>query len=149
MVLLAGLLLGACPRCRADSVDITLPAAMTFVVSDLGASTGATQNPTTINYSNLVGSNLRIGIRADAANFTRPAEAGGYIQASLVSWTSSGCGAGGTAYDGYLQQGSYTTVYEGTAASNSFDMTWTLGIITQAVRAGDHTLTATWKLESF
>lgn len=131
-----------------DTVDISLPAAVTFVVGDISASTDAVQNPTQVSYSNFTGTNLRISIKAENADFTRPIEDGGYIHANLVSWTCTGCGPGGTTHNGSLQGGSYVDIYDGTAASNSFDITWTLATITEAVHAGDHSLTSTWKIES-
>jgi hypothetical protein len=132
----------------ADSVDITLPVSVNFIVTDVGSSTAATVNPTQVSYANFDGLNLRMSIKADSAHFTRPVEAGGYIHANLISWTCSGSGPGGTTHNASLQDSSYTAVYDGTAASNSFDMTWSLSVITEAVHAGDHILTGTWKLES-
>lgn len=135
---------------HASSVDITLPVSVTFVIPNVSQDTTGSPNPTTISYSAYTGGTLRISLIADTSDFVRPSGAGGSIPASNILWTVGGLAdpGGGTAYAGTLNSTSYTTIYEGTALANSWDTTWTLSAPGASVRAGIHSLTATWKIES-
>lgn len=133
-----------------NTVQISLPAAVNFFVTNVGAATIGSPGPSPVLFSNLdVRRNrgLRVSVRA-VSNFSPPS--GAAIPASMLSWTVSsavnGFGANGT-----LGTGGFRVVYESFAnvQSGSFDVTWTLGAPGPLVRAGVHTLTMRWRLESF
>lgn len=137
---------------KADSANVTLPASVSFSVSNTGLSTTGTPNPTTAEFSDAIlssGNGIRMGIQADSLNFSRPVEAGGYIPASNVSWTTSSA-VNGTGFPGTLSATAFTLVFQGNADATfgSVNISWTLSAPGSNVRAGIHTLAATWKIES-
>ena len=132
-----------------ESVQITLPAAITFTASTTGAAAG-TPAPTTVTFSNAVlitGRVLRISVMADSASFTGPD--GTSVPSSLVSWTVSNA-SGGTASSGTLSASSYTQVFQSNVltASGGLDIDWTLASVAGVSRAGTHTVNLRWKLEA-
>jgi len=151
--LTAGIVLAAGAPCAAqETVNITLPGAVSFAVINVSTATTGGPNPATITYDSASltsGHYMRISIEADSANFTRPAAAGGSIPAGNVSWTAGGA-TGGTGYGGTLSATMYTRVFDSETdpSVGSANLTWTLAAPGDTVRAGDHTLTATWKIES-
>ena len=139
--------------CAGDSADVSVPATVSFVVLDLDEQTTGSPDPTTISFSNaslMPGGYVTFAIKADAADFTRPIEEGNTIPASAVSWTVGGA-SNGTGSPGTLSESAYTLVFQSNAdaTSGSADITWTLAAVGSGVHAGDHTLSATWKIESF
>lgn len=153
--LLASAILLCGARLWADSCDITVPATVTFTVSNVSSATTGSPNPTTASFSNGVltsGNKLRMSVTTDAVvtSFTRPLGAGAQIAASNVSWTTSNP-VNGTGSNGSLNPPAYTTVYESNvdATSGSVNQTWSLAAPGSAVYAGTHTLTVRWKFESF
>ena len=131
---------------------MTIPTSVSFFVTDVSLSTTGTPNPSTASFTDAVltsGNALRMSIQADATNFTRPVEAGGSIPATNLSWTISGA-TNGQGFAGTLSATGYTKVYESNpdATSGSVNLTWSLAAPGATVRAGAHTLIATWKLES-
>lgn len=139
-------------RCCADSADITVPNAVGFLVTDVSGPTLSTPIETEVSFSNASltpGNSIRFSIKADAANFTRPTEAGGYIPSDKVTWVTTS-DINGAGYAGTLSAAAYTRVFQGNvnATSGSAQVGWTLAPIGGSVFAGDHILTATWKVES-
>lgn len=133
-----------------ETVDITLPANVSFDVVKVNETTEA--NSVTLSYvdANLNSGNyLRISIKANATDFTRPSNAGDYITASSVSWTTSNA-QGGSGVNGTLSSDTYHVVYESIAnpTSGSLSIIWRLAAPGAGIRAGDHTLNGTWKIES-
>lgn len=133
----------------ADSVRITLPAAVSFAVTNVGNSTVGTPNPSAVSFSslNVLATNvLRISVKADA-DFTPPS--GTAIPASKISWTTSSA-TNGTGSNGTLSTSTYTQLFQSnlTKKSGSVNVTWTLGAPGTGIRAGSHVLTLRWKLES-
>lgn len=131
---------------------MTIPASVSFSVTDVTIATGGTPSPATASFEDAVlasGDALRMSIQADATNFTRPVEAGGYIPASNLSWTINGA-TNGQGFAGTLSATAYTEVYESNpdATSGSVNLVWSLAAPGGGVRAGAHMLTATWKIES-
>ena len=142
-------LLFAAGRCWADTVDITLPQAVSFAVADVSGSTSAIENPTTVRYRNGDFEIINIAIQANDEYFTRPTENGGRIAANKVSWTGSYVSGGGELYNGTLTHSYYVSVWTGYGDQDAeFTMSWTLAAPGTSVRAGNHTLTAVWKIES-
>jgi len=134
----------------AESVNISMPASVLFFVTDVGMSTTGSPNPTTVSFESAQldsGKALKISVQADAASFTPPS--GMAIPALNVSWTTSGA-VGGTGSNGTLNASSYNQVYQSFAdpSTGSVNITWTLASPGSGIRAGDHTLTVRWKLES-
>jgi len=150
--LAAGFLFSALGPIGADSANVTMPPSVSFTVTNVNSATTGNPDPTSASYTDAVltsGYSLRMSIQANAADFTRPAPAGGYIQASDVTWSTSGA-SGGTGYPGTMSAAGYARVYQSNpdATSGSVSITWTLAAPGGQVRAGDHILTATWKTES-
>jgi hypothetical protein len=129
----------------------TLPSAVSFNVVDHTAATNSSSETVTINNILLQnGKGLKISLEANAANFTPPT--GGTVTwaASDVSWNAAtwtnGTGAAGT-----LSNTAFNSLV--TSAANAATLSTTGLIFTLAGkdtvdRAGNHTLVATWKLES-
>lgn len=135
---------------QAEQVTITLPASVTFDVSNITIATQGAPNPVKITFSDaslLSAASLRISVRANAPHFTAPG--GNPIPASNVSWTT-GRATGGKGFNGTLSSSTFTPVYESkrNPSSGSVDVRWRLAAPGAGVRAGNHSLTLTWKLES-
>ncbi len=145
-----GLFLFTSAPCPAiDSVDITLPASISFNVTDITKATTGLPSPCIVSYSNYNGgANLRITIQALQDYFTRPTEAGGSIYVNYIGWTAGSPSQGGATYSGQLLDTDNAYVYEGSAVSNSFPLTWTLDPLDPSVCAGMHVLIAKWTIES-
>lgn len=152
--LVAGILVclaGAVPAV-AQTADVDLPAAVSFSVFDVSASSTGSPNPTRLQFTSIdidASQVLRVNVQADAAAFTPPAPGGSTIPASRVSWTTSGA-QGGSGTSGTLSDTAYGQVFESATSVTSaqVDVHWTLGAIGGGVRAGFHDLTLRWKIES-
>ena len=136
---------------RAQSVEVSTPVAVNFVVTDVGQTTSAS-GPATVSLSNIsvpVGNVVRVGIRANTAAFTRPGASGGTIASDKVHWTIGGS-SNGAGWSGQLSSVSFSTVFESTAAATTASVTldFTLSAPGGGILAGDHELVATWKFES-
>jgi hypothetical protein len=73
-----------------ESVRITVPAGVSFNVTNVAANTAA--NPARVDFDTAILlplHRLRISVRADAANFASPSPAGTLIPAGKASWTTS------------------------------------------------------------
>ena len=146
VLVLGGLKVVALPEtCR-----ITLPAAISFAVTNVSASTVGSPSPTAVAFDTAVflpSHALRISVKADS-DFVPPS--GTAIPASRVSWTTSNA-VRGTGVNGTLSTTVYGQVYQSSAnkTSGSVDVTWTLAAPGTPLRAGNHTLTMRWKLETF
>jgi len=134
-----------------ETVDITLPTNVSFYVVKVNKTTET--EPATLSYIDAdlnSGNYLRISIKANAANFTRPSNVGDYIAANSVSWTTSSA-QGGSGVNGTLSSDTYNIVYESNTdpTSGSLSIVWNLAAPGSGIRAGGHTLNCTWKIESF
>ena len=133
------------------TVNITIPASVTFSVTNVNVSTDGTPDPFIISFTDAgrIGPRqaFRISVRAQSSIFTPPA--GSSIPASDVSWTISSA-QGGTGYAGTLSSTAYTVVYQSVndPSSGSVSLVWDLAAPgAGGIRAGNHTLLLTWKLE--
>ncbi|MHB1461835.1 MAG: hypothetical protein ACYC1M_11185 [Armatimonadota bacterium] len=136
----------------AESVDISVPSSIGFYVTDVTMPTTGSPNPTAVSFSNAnlnLGNSLRISIKADTTDFVTPSGGGAAIPAAYVSWTTSGA-VGGTGFNGSLNYLTFTDVFQSVAnpLSGTVDMSWRLAPLPAGIRAGNHTLSITWKLES-
>jgi hypothetical protein len=149
----ATLLVGAAsPAAAQETVSMTIPAGVSFAVTDASAATPGSPAPTVVAFTGGTwpppgGRRFVISIRADAASFTPPA--GGSIPASYVTWTASA--ASGTASGGTLSSSAFSQVYRSptNTPSGSVSVTWELAALTPVsnLRAGNHSLTVRWRLE--
>ena len=133
-----------------ETVSITIPAAVGFAVTNVSAATAGSPASGTVSFSslNVSGGNvLRISVKADG-NFTPPS--GTAIPASRVSWTTSGA-SNGTGSNGTLSTSAYGQLFQSSNGkkSGSVNVSWSLAAPGSGIRAGVHTMTVRWKLESF
>ena len=136
---------------HAETVDITLPAAISFNVFNVNSTTTGSPNPASVSFTNTSldsGRHLKISVAADTANFSTPGS-GTAIPANKISWTTSSP-VGGSGSDGTLSDTAYTTLFTSNAdpSSGSVNVQWSLATLPAGVAAGNHTLTLRWKLES-
>jgi len=147
-VLVLGSLAAAAPP---PSVNVTVPASVSFAVTRVNVSTTGSPNPFTVSYVGAVhftGLAFRISVKAVASSFTPPA--GPSIPASKVSWSIVSA-QNGTGYNGTLSSTAYTIVYQSVVepSSGGVSLTWSLAAPgAGGLRAGNHTLTLTWRLEA-
>jgi hypothetical protein len=132
------------------SVTITIPASVSFSVTDVSAATVGSPNPFHISFNTLVmlpTNTFRISVQANAANFT--SAIGSTIPASNLSWKTSNA-VNGTGVNGTLSAGAFNQVYASNTLvlSGSVDLKWTLAAPGSGVKAVSHSLTITWKLEA-
>lgn len=135
-----------------EQANISVPNEILFDVTNVSANTDATGlavSATTVVLND--GNALRIELKADAANFTPPSGAAVAWAASDVSWDAAAW-TGGTGAAGVLSSAAYTKVADSSANASELSssaVTWTLASKATIDRAGDHTLTSTWKFSSF
>jgi hypothetical protein len=146
--ILAALVLRGPGLSAAETVRVTLPAAISFAVTNVSVSTAGSPSPTALSFSSgtlLATHGLRISVLA-LSNFVPPS--GAAIPAANVSWTTSGA-TNGIGSNGVLSTSAYVELYQGTKAkqSGSVNVTWTLAAPGTPLIAGHHVLTVRWKLE--
>jgi hypothetical protein len=139
------------PAAAQESVRITVPAGVSFAVTNVNADTASAPANVSYNLAILLPlRRLRISVKADTANFTSPPPASGLIPASKAVWTTSNA-SGGTGSSGTLSSAAYGVVYESNVLtlSGAVDVNWTLKAPGAGIRAGAHTLAVRYKVESF
>jgi len=146
---LAAFTLGHTAR-AADSVTVSVPAFLGFNVVDVTRSTPGAPSPFSVMFSDAVlgpGDSIRMSVQANTSDFIPPA--GPAIPVTNVTWTTSNA-VRSTGSSGTLLSDSYSQVLisNPNAASGSVDLAWTLAAPGGGIRAGNHTLTASWKVES-
>lgn len=132
------------------TVTISIPASVSFQVTDIGRPTTGTPAVSTIGFSNAplgAGRVLRVSVQPDAAAFTPPT--GPPIPASLVAWHTLGA-SGGLGSNGTLSALSYVLMHQSDAGitSGHVDVEWRLAPPAAGIRAGSHQLALRWKVES-
>lgn len=132
-----------------DTVTITIPAAVGFAVTNVSAATAGSQASGTVSFANLNaagGHVLRISVKADS-DFIPPG--GTAIPASRVSWTTAAA-SNGVGNNGALSKSAYGQLFQsGNGKKNgSVNVSWSLAAPGAGIRAGVHTLTVRWKIES-
>lgn len=156
--MLAALAWGAThvPVAAQETVTITVPAAVSFAVTDVSQSTAGVPSPVRVSFLSgmlSTGKALRVSVQADTSTFAPPGGAG--IPASRVSWTMLGAN-GGVGSNGTLSASSYGLVFQSNprtlpdvlGLSGYVDLRWTLAAPGTGILAGTHALTVRWKLES-
>jgi len=132
-----------------EDVKITLPAAISFAVTNVSVATAGSPASSSVQFSQLTVNNgrvLRISLKADG-DFVPPG--GAAIPASRVSWTTSAA-SNGVGSNGVLSTSAYNQLFQTSATkkNGSVSVTWTLAAPGSGIRAGMHRLTVRWKLES-
>ena len=147
-ILTLGSLAEAAPT---PQVNVTVPAFVSFAVTNVNVSTTGSPNPFTISFTKADHFNklaFRISVKAVAGSFTPPA--GSSIPASNVSWSIVSA-QNGTGYNGTLSSTAYTIVYQSVLepSRGSVSLTWSLAAPgAGGLRVGDHTLSLSWRLEA-
>lgn len=135
-----------------EQAQVTVPAGITFSVDDVASSTAASAASVTVDNIVLATATkqLKISVQAGAASFTPPVALATTWSASDLSWNAatwtSATGASGT-----LSDAAYTevaTCAADTASCSTTGLVFTLGAKPTVKRAGNHTLSVTWKFES-
>ena len=140
-----------------EQASITVPAGVTFNVTNIAATTNAASQ--TISIQNIVLASatkqLAISLIANAASFTPPVGGATTWSAGDVAWSAPNGGpnawVNATRNNGTLSSGAYTLVATCNADVSSCSTTgfnMTLGPRTTVQRSGAHTLTITWKFEA-
>ena len=134
----------------AQTVTVSVPASVTFNVTNVGADTVGSPAPTRVSFSGLLLLNvLRISIKADAPTFTPPTPSPQSIPSSNVRWTVSNS-SGGSGSNGTVSSAAWTQLFQSAflATNGRVDVTWRLGAPGGGIRAGSHTVTIRYKLEA-
>ncbi len=138
-----------------EQANVSVPVAVAFAVTDVSSNTdaaAASVGATVIVLTNL--NALKISLAGDTADFSKPTGGTNTWAASDVSWdvaTWSNTGVGNAASLS-ATAATYTEVASSSANAASCESTnliFTLAADATVDRAGDHTLAATWKFESF
>jgi hypothetical protein len=130
-------------------VTVTLPAAISFSVTNVSVNTVGSPNPTALSFSNgnFNGTTgLKISVIA-LSDFAPPS--GTAIPAANVSWTTSAA-TNGVGSNGVLSKSAYVQLFLGAhhQQSGGVSVTWTLAAPGTPLVAGNHVLTLRWKLEA-
>ncbi|HYU35265.1 MAG TPA: hypothetical protein VEW48_24190 [Thermoanaerobaculia bacterium] len=137
-----------------EQARVLVPATVNFEVADVAADTDA-DAAASVDITQIAlaaGNQLKVSIASPAAFSTPAAESTATWAASSVSWASTW--TNGTNNDGALTtDSSYTEVATCDedptgAACSTDDLLFTLASDTDVIRAGNHTLTITWKFQS-
>jgi hypothetical protein len=136
-----------------EQARVVVPASVTFAVTNVAVGTPATAASVTIDRIVLATATkqLKISMQASAAAFTPPVVgattwAAGDVTWNAATWTN----ATGTA--GTLSSSAYTalaTCVADASACSTTGLVFTLGAKSTVQRSGSHTLSVTWKFESF
>lgn len=136
----------------AESAEVTVPAAVNFFVYDIGSSTDSSAQSVSATDIGLdAGHALKISLKADVENFSPPVGGATTWSAGNISWNtaswSNGTGASGTLSNTAYNEVARTNA-DATSTSTS-NLVFTLAAKSTVSRAGEHSLSATWKFESF
>jgi len=140
-----------------DQATVTVPAGVTFAVTNVSASTAASKATIAISYIVLASATaqFRVSVKANAASFTPPVGGATTWSASDVSWSTPNSGpdswVNGTRTNGTLSDTAFNAVGTCNADASSCSTTgFTLSLAAKSSvkRSGNHTLIVTWKFES-
>jgi hypothetical protein len=135
-----------------EQARVTVPAGVTFNVTNVSASTAATAASVTVTSIVLstATKQLKVSLQGNAASFTPPIALATTWSAGDVTWNAAAW-TNATGASGTLSNAAYTTV--ATCAADAADcsttaLVFSLGAKSTVKRAGNHTLVVTWKFES-
>jgi hypothetical protein len=135
-----------------EQARVTVPAGVTFNVTDIASSTAATAASVSIDNIVLATATkqLKVSLQGGAASFTPPVSGATTWSASDVTWNAA-TWTNGTGASGTLSNSSYNEIATCTADAATCSTTglvFTLGAKTTVKRSGNHTLSVTWSFES-
>ena len=135
-----------------DQARVTVPAGVTFTVTNVSASTPSSGQSITVDSIVLAAATnqLKVSLQGNSDAFTPPVAgattwAVGDVTWNAASWTNA------TGSSGTLSNTAYNTVATCTADTGSCSTTalvFTLAAKSTVKRSGNHTLVVTWKFES-
>jgi hypothetical protein len=135
-----------------EQCRLQVPTTITFPVTDVTISTPAPAASVTITSIVLATATkqLKISLQAAAANFTPPVVGATTWGAGDVSWNAAAwtnaTGAGGVLSS--TQYNEVATAVADTGGASTTALIFTLAAKATVKRAGNHTLSMTWKVES-
>jgi hypothetical protein len=135
-----------------EQARVTVPAGVTFDVDDISSSSAASAASVSVSNIALASATkqLKVSVKADAASFTPPAVGATTWSASDVTWNAA-TWTNATGASGTLSNSSFDEVATCTAdvaSCSTTGLVFTLGAKSTVKRAGNHTLSITWKFES-
>lgn len=135
-----------------EQARVIVPANITFAVTDVSISKAAGAASITIDNIVLATATkqLKLSIQANAASFTPPVGGATTWSAGDVTWNAA-TWTNATGSSGTLSAASYNaigTCNANAAACSTTGLVFTIGAKPTIQRSGNHTLTATWKVES-
>jgi hypothetical protein len=135
-----------------EQARVVVPAAVTFSVTDVSLNTAASAAAVTIDRIVLATATkqLKISLQASASSFTPPVGGATTWAATDVTWNTA-TWTNATGSSGTLSSSTYNTIATCTAdvaTCSTTGLVFTLGSKTTVQRAGNHTLSVTWKFES-
>jgi len=135
-----------------EQARVTVPAGVTFNVTNITASTAASAASVTVDNIVLATATkqLQVSLQANAASFTPPVGGATTWSASDVTWNAA-TWTNATGASGTMSNSAYNTVATCTADAATCSTTgllFTLGAKSTVKRSGNHTLVVTWKFES-
>ena len=136
-----------------EQAQVTVPAGISFLVTDVAASTAASAASVTVDNIVLATATkqLKISIQAGAASFTPSVVGATTWSAGDVSWNAATFSNSGVGVIGTLDNSAYTelaTCAVDVASCSTSTLVFTLGANAAVKRSGNHTLAMTWKFES-
>lgn len=135
-----------------EQATVTVPAGVTFDVTDITGSTAASAASVTVDNIVLATATkqLKVSVQANAASFTPPVALATTWAASDVTWNAAtwtnATGASGTMSDAAYNE--VATCAADTASCSTTGLVFTLASKPTVQRSGNHTLAITWKFES-
>ncbi|MEA2605062.1 MAG: hypothetical protein QOF89_6054 [Acidobacteriota bacterium] len=135
-----------------EQARVTVPATVSFNVTDVTSSTAASAASVTV--SNIVldtaTKQIKVSIQANAASFTPPVAGATTWSATDVTWNAAAwtnaTGASGTLSSSAFN--SVATCDADAASCSTTGLVFTLGAKGTVKRSRNHTLSITWKFES-
>lgn len=135
-----------------EQARVTVPAGVTFNVTDVASNTAAT--PVSVTVQGIVlataTKQLKVSLQANAGSFTPPVVGATTWSASDVTWNAASW-TNATGVSGTLSNAAYADVATcdtDAAGCSTNALVLTLGANTAVRRSGSHTLVVTWKFES-
>ncbi len=133
-----------------EQAQVTVPATITFNVTDVSSSTASSAAAVSANNIVLSSSTrqLQISIEAAAAAFTPPVTGATTWSAADVSWNAPTWTGSSSPASGTLSNSAYTTVATcdaNVSTCSTTGLVFTLAPKTAVTRSGNHTLVLNWK----
>jgi hypothetical protein len=135
-----------------EQARISVPAAVSFAVTNVGNSTNASAASVAVDRIALATATkqLKISVQAAASSFTAPVLGAVTWSAADISW-NAGSWTRATGVAGTLSASAFTeiaTCNPDAPDCSTTGLVFTLGAKSSVQRAGNHTLVVTWKVES-